>query len=684
MTDNPEAGAKRGYTELVERFLAANEDLVVGVLVRAVAASGIESQRSTQIIAWRQELGILKAQLGAPEFRSWNIAIEYNLPRRSKRPDVILLANDLIFVIEFKLGATSHDASARWQVEEYCLNLRDFHAESNGRTIIPVLCASEASSHPLSHLEARGQTTAISEVLLATRDDLGVLLMKAYKQFHKEDAPTIDPLAWYDSRYQPTPTIVEAAVHLYERHGVREISHRYAYNLDRTTEMLVQVIKEARQERRHVICFVTGIPGAGKTLTGLDVVHDPDLRADSASAGIFLSGNGPLVKIVRESLVISQTARGRRRGECEHEVSTFIQNVHTFLTYYLSKPNEFPHEHLVVFDEAQRAWDGAQMKRKRRGDSSEASMLLEVMERLPEWAVVIALVGGGQEIFLGEAGLEEWGRALSTRSTNWRVVASPEVLKGGASVAGQRLFPDGVSPSPEFHPERTAHLEVGVRSHRAQQFAEWVNDLLAFNLKSCQQTLPAHREFPLVMTRDLEQARAWLRARCAGDGDERCGLVATSADERLRAYGLERSSEFRRGYSFKKWFLAPPDDSRSSFSLEVAASEFECQGLELDWVGLCWGGDLSPKESGHDWEYRRFRSRWEQVRQESERAYVSNRYRVLLTRARKGMVIWVPRGSSSDPTRDPARFDRIFACLRAAGVPNIEQDFLKEFETHAA
>ncbi|MGO9606207.1 MAG: DNA/RNA helicase domain-containing protein [Candidatus Binataceae bacterium] len=367
MTENPDAASgKRGYTARVEQFFAADEDLVVGVLVNAVAASGIESQRSTQIIAWKQELEILKAQLQPSEFHSWNIAIEYNLPRRSKRPDVILLADDLIFVIEFKLGATSHDASARWQVEEYCLNLRDFHAESSGRTIIPVLCASEASSHPFSQLEAQGQTTAISEVLLATRDDLGVLLMKAYKQFHKEDAATIDPLAWYDSRYQPTPTIVEAAVHLYERHGVREISHRYAYNLDRTTEMLIQVIKESRQERRHVICFVTGIPGAGKTLTGLDVVHDPDLRGDSSPAGIFLSGNGPLVKIVREALVTSQTARGRRRKECVHEVSTFIQNVHTFLSHYLSKPNECPHEHVVVFDEAQRAWNGAQMKRKGR------------------------------------------------------------------------------------------------------------------------------------------------------------------------------------------------------------------------------------------------------------------------------------------------------------------------------
>ena len=671
------------YWAHIDEFLATDDSKIVGDLVTAAADSGIQSQRSTQIIAWTEELQILKAQLQEPLFQSWTIILEYNIPRRSKRPDVVLLAKDLIFVVEFKLGARSHDASARWQVEEYCFSLRDFHAASADRKIIPVLCASDAPSRPFN-FEKLEQSAIVPETTFATRHDLGELLMKIYRELHREDVRSIDPATWLESPYRPTPSIIEAAVRLYEGHGVREISHSYAENLGKTTQMLVEVIKQARQNRHHSVCFVTGVPGAGKTLTGLDVVHDPDLRAGSSAAGVFLSGNGPLVKIVREALVLSRTASAGKRRDREHEVSTFIQNVHMFLSYYKSRPQECP-EHVVVFDEAQRAWSAQQMRRKQRGDSSEASALFDVMERLPDWGVVIALVGGGQEIYLGEAGLEEWGRALNARTAPWRVVASPEVLKGGISVAGHRLFDGAPREGLDLHAEDSAHLGVGVRSHRAQQFAGWANDLLDFDLQACRQNLPIHREFPVVVTRDLQEARAWLRARSTIDRLDRCGLVATSEDQRLRAYGLERSSGFRLGYSFGHWFLAPPDDKRSSFSLEVAASEFECQGLELDWVGLCWGGDLSPQADDKAWECRRFRgSQWQAVRQEIEQAYIRNRYRVLLTRARKGMVIWVPWGDPDDPSRDPMRFEGIYRALRRAGVPDIETDFLKELAARAA
>jgi hypothetical protein len=667
---------KQGFAAPISEFLTSDENALVGSLATAVAATGIESQRSAQFAAWRDGVRILKAQLSAPEFRSWYIALEYELPRRWKRPDAILLADGLIFVVELKLGAKTYDASARWQAEDYALNLRDFHAESHGRIIVPVLCASEAACRGDERFELRGAPTAVSEVLLASRNDLGELLLEAYGRFRREGVAPIDPLVWLDSPYRPTATIVEAAVSLYERHGVREISHSYAYNLNRTTEMLARAIEEARKEQRRIICFITGIPGAGKTLTGLNAVHDPDLRSNFSAAGIFLSGNGPLVKVVREALVMSQVARGRRRRDCEHEVSTFIQNVHQFLRHHRENPQALPHEHVVVFDEAQRAWDQAQMSRKQGVDASEASLVLEVMERLPDWCAVVALVGGGQEIFLGEAGLEEWGRALAARPVPWRVIASPEVLGGGVSVAGHRLFQCAIPASIDFRAEQMAHLAVGVRSHRAQRLAEWVNDLLEFQLEGSRRKFPDPHEFPVVLTRDLELARAWLRARSAGDPNRRCGLVATSEDQRLRAHGIEGSSAFRRDYPFEKWFLAPPEDCRSSFSLEVAASEFECQGLELDWVGVCWGGDLLPVDAGDRWEYRKFRGAgWQNVRQDAERAYVCNRYRVLLTRARQGMVIWVPPGDANDSTRDPAAFNRLHACLRTAGVPYLAENF---------
>ncbi len=666
----------RGVRYSLSGFVIADDSQLLGELTDSVSSTGVQSTRTTQIETWKLQIALLKRC--AQELmerhesaRCWHLILEYELPRRQKRPDAVLLADDVILVVEFKVGATVHDASSRWQVEDYCLNLRDFHGGSAGHTIVPVLCSTAAPSVVGSPLVSRSH---VSPIRFANAEDLSSVLLAAFKGLHVPGGSPIDANAWVDAPYRPTLSVIEAAERLYENHDVREISHSYASNLDATTDMLAEVIREARAQNRRYVCFVTGVPGAGKTLTGLNVVHDPSLRAEGGPSGIFLSGNGPLVKVVREALVLSQQRSGRRRQDSAHEVSTFIQNVHQFLRYHREHPTALPHEHVVVFDEAQRAWDREQMQRKQGVDSSEAAELFDVMDRLDGWAVIIALVGGGQEIFLGEAGLEEWGRAVAVRS-HWRVVASPEVVSGGASVSGHRLFADGVPPGIEFRPEPLAHLNVGVRSFRAQRLAEWVDAVLTLNTERARSLVPDHREFPLHFTRELDIAKAWLRARSKPGNGQRAGLIATSEDQRLRAYGLERASAFRLNYSFEKWFLMPPADVRSSHALEVAASEFECQGLELDWVGLCWGGDLTPSNPG-GWEYRKFRgSAWNQVRGDGERAYVRNRYRVLLTRARLGMVIWIPRGRADDTTLDPARFDRIAQLLQAAGVPELQQEF---------
>lgn len=661
-----------GFAGRVCEFRSLEADTLIGRLLDGVAATGVDRHRNAQIDAWREQIAILHKQLAAESFQESFVVLEFELPRRSRRPDVVLLHGGTIFVLEFKVGATTHDAMARWQVQSYGMDLRDFHAESHQKGTVPLLCATNAPTCATDDDLPVDIRAGVTEVVRTNSNDLGRRILAVTARL-TSCAATINPTCWLDAPYKPTPTIVEAAVRLYEGHGVRELSHRYAHNLDQTTAMLVQQIDRARQERLRVVCFVTGIPGAGKTLTGLDVVHDPELSGNSAAAGIFLSGNGPLVKVVREALVLSQAARGRRRRDCEHEVSTFIQNVHQFLRYHREYPDTVPHEHVVVFDEAQRAWDKEQMARKQKTAVSEAAELLDVMERLPDWAVVIALVGGGQEIYLGEAGLEEWGRAVGDRLDRWHVVASPEAIGGGESVANHRLFDGPVPPALRIRKEPLAHLAVGVRSHRAQRWAEWVNEFLALRFDVARSLVPKQRDFPCVVTRDLKHAREWLRTMWAFEPTYRTGLVATSEDQRLRAYGIEPSSAFRIGYPFEKWFLAPPHDIRSSFALEVAASEFECQGLELDWVGMCWGGDLIPNEPSSDWDYRKFRgANWQTVRREIERAYVRNRYRVLLTRARRGMVIWVPLGSEDDPTRAPEGFDRIHAALLAAGLPSLD------------
>ena len=664
-----------GHASTVGEFISTAEDTLIGRLTSAVASTGVPSQRTAQVEAWKLEIRLLKEQLASPQFDHWYIVLEYEIPRRSRRPDAVLLNSTKIFVVEFKMGGRVFDSTSRWQVTSYARDLRDFHAESHGRSIVPVLCATDAESGLTDSRDLIDRERDVSILVKTNGASLGSYLLRLHSDGDRTPAESIVPEQWLDSPYRPTSTIVEAATLLYEGHDVRELSHRYAHNLDQTTEMLFQAIEDAQRHGRRTICFVTGIPGAGKTLTGLNVVHSPHLQNESGLSGIFLSGNGPLVNIVREAIVKSQVSKGRKRSEGQREAGTFIQSVHNFLRFHLERPEELPHENVVVFDEAQRAWDSSQMARKRGIDSSETSLLFEVMERLPDWAVIVALVGGGQEIFLGEAGLGEWGRALQDRPVPWRVIASPEVLIGGESVAGHRLFDGAIPATVSFNEEPLAHLEVVIRNHRAQRWTEWVNNLLSFRLDSARTHFPETEEFPCYVTRDLATARAWLRMHHRLDPEDRTGLVATSLDLRLRADGIERSSGFRSNFSYEKWFLEPCLDVRSSYSLEVAASEFECQGLELDWVGLCWGLDLTPSEDGDAWAFRRFWGpRWQNVQQKAGRAFTLNRYRVLLTRARKGLVIWVPKGDVNDLTRDPARCDRVYDALRRAGVPELYSD----------
>lgn len=657
------------------KFLSIDEPQIIGTLVESLASTGIETQRSKQIQVWRDEIELLKRSFQVliernTETRNWYVILEYDIPRRQKRPDLIVLADDAIIVTEFKLGSSSYEASAKWQVEDYALNLRDFHSESRNRYLIPILCATDAPICMACGCSDNGRL--VTDVRCANSNTLAESILGAYEEVHRPTNTPIVPEKWLNSPYRPTLTVIEAAESLYGNHDVREISHSYAANLDQTTDMLTRVIIEAKRKGKHTICFVTGVPGAGKTLTGLNVVHDPTIRSMQGPSGIFLSGNGPLVKVVREALIQNQQRAGRRRRDCEHEVTTFIQNVHQFLRYHRDNSGAVPHEHVVVFDEAQRAWNSAQMRRKQGVEVSEPSLLMEIMERFEDWAVIVALVGGGQEIFLGEAGLEEWGNAILSSSRTWHIVGSPEVIQGGTSVAEHKLFDNGLPPKQVFQSENLAHLKVSVRSHRAQQIAEWVNDVLVPDSDSARQHIPDGREFPIVITRDLDKARDWLRARSQLDPHKRCGLVSTSEDQRLRAYGIENSTAFRLGYSFEKWFLAPPDDVRSSYALEVAASEFECQGLELDYVGVSWGGDLSLDESGQSWIYRNFRgSGWQFCRIPEGQAFIKNRYRVLLTRARLGMVIWVPCGSDADATRPPEMYDSVYQHLKLSGVPDL-------------
>jgi hypothetical protein len=375
------------------------------------------------------------------------------------------------------------------------------------------------------------------------------------------------------------------------------------------------------------------------------------------------------VKIISAAIARDHKRRVRESSG-ERIVGTFIQNVHVFVREAMEKPDQPPIEKVVVFDEAQRAWNVEQNRKKNGLETSEPETMLSIMNRHQDWAVLIALVGGGQEIHNGEAGLSEWGRTMREKYARWKVVVSPKALERDASNAGLRLFGDGYAGSLTIETEPSLHLEVNLRSFRARKYAEWVEAVLAGDPAKAVKMVPDLSDFPFGLSRSLQNVRAWLREHARGQ--QRAGLVASSGALRLRADGLELSSGFRQGNRdmFVHWFLALPPDIRSSNQLEVAASEFECQGLELDWVGLCWGGDFSFDASDGGWAYRNFAgSRWGNLKNELDRKYLLNTYRVLLTRARQGLVIWIPHGEVSDETRPPTWCDSTAEYLIRCGMP---------------
>jgi len=661
------------YRATFADFVAADPDTVLGVLNRASGDDIFSTQFTKQIKAWQHEIASLKAVCmhlisKYPSGLDYSVLLEYRIPRRQKRIDAVLLAGGIIICIEFKTEDRVHTRHAQRQVEEYALDLRDFHEQSAGRVIVPVLVSARAPSEP-----NKNQVTsddAVRNVRLANRGDLADVIAEVLSAESEIETPPIDAGIWDVSPYRPIPTIIEAAESLYANHDVREIAHSHAgaTNLTRTSECLISVIRDAQRERRKVICVVTGVPGAGKTLAGLNVVHNAALRGENGRPGVFLSGNGPLVKIV--AAAISKQHRQLRTGVRSTRVaSTFIQSVHSFARFAIENPDIPPAENVIVFDEAQRAWNKAQNEKKTGRAKSEPTTMLSIMDRHSDWAVLVALVGGGQEINTGEAGLAEWGRSLESDFRHWHVVVSPQALNGDASVSGHKLFESGETEFPSIQIEPSLHLDIPLRSFRALQLTKWVEAVLGGDASTAREIAQGMKSFPMRLTRSLETARKWLRNKTRGL--RRCGLVASAGGLRLRAEGIELSSGFRTGNRgiYESWFLAEPDDVRSSNQLEIAASEFECQGLELDWVGVCWSGDFTFDPSNNGWIYLNFSGpRWKKVQSVEDRRYLLNTYRVLLTRARQGLIVWIPNGSDHDDTRAPEPLDRTADHLLRCGL----------------
>lgn len=659
------------YRTSVSAFLAISDGEIIARLSTEYAKRGYTSQYTDQTLTWERDIRFMRQALACCEQKDeraadWGILLEFSIPRKEVRIDAVLLIGSHIIILEAKSGSAF--LTARKQVEEYSLLLHYFHKASANRMIVPVIVSPEASEPDLDPLrqEELFPQLATSWVRRPTITSWEYLPDVLALIANRENPQQIEADSWDQSPYYPVPSIIEAAVALKSGLSIREIAHSEAseHEICMVRETIQSYVDQARTENKRIICFLTGVPGSGKTLVGLSLAHSHENQENAIH---FMSGNGPLVKVLQHLFTQEGRRKGANAANARIEARTLIENVHVFARNYTDDDRREPSNHAIIFDEAQRAWNRAQNKKKFKRDYSEPEMLLEIMERHQDWTAVIALVGGGQEINDGEAGLEEWGKALTERSKEWTIYASPEVLEGGPSTAGHRLFNvPSVALSIQTNP--LLHLRTSNRSLRAENLATWVNHVLDGDATSAA-ALKIAEKFPIFLSRDLSETRAKLRGQAMGP--VRYGLVGSSGATRLRAVGLEPSSTFHADYPWEHWYLAEEADLRSSFRCEVFATEFEIQGLELDWIGICWGGDVVRSDS-REWQLRKLlygsNNRWVSIKNPEKRTFRKNAYRVLLTRARQGMVIFVPRGDEADSTNPPEEFDATAEFLLKCGA----------------
>ncbi len=653
------------YSDTLTNFFSTDPALILGKLAKANEFALEQTQRG----AWEQEISILKqALLGY----TGQIYFEYSIPRMGKRIDVVLLISSVIFILEFKVGQVRFEANALDQVWDYALDLKNFHETSHDPAIAPILVATEASSEFILVTESNHN----DKVLLPMRVAPEQLRKAIATTLQYYDGEPINPQVWGQGGYQPTPTIIEAAIALYSGHSVQDISRNDAgaINLKETSAVIQEIIQKSKAQNQKSICFVTGVPGAGKTLVGLNIATQ-NIDKDNDLYSVFLSGNGPLVLILREALARdkwrAEQAKGKKlsKGEARRDVKLFIQNVHNFRDDCLVDLAKPPLEHVALFDEAQRAWNLQQtvnfMRRKKNiagFRQSEPGFLISCMDRHPDWAVVVCLVGSGQEINTGEAGIAEWFRALQSDFPDWHIYVSPQITTaefGSGDLLGN------LANRPNLHFQDDLHLAVSIRSFRSENVSLLVKQILDLDAPAARQTLlRIGDKYPIVLTRDVSKAKQWLQQQARGN--ERYGLLVSSQAIRLKPLAVD----VRATIDPIHWFLDGKEDIRSSYYLEDVATEFQVQGLELDWACIIWDGDFRRTKNG--WMYKSFvGSKWNSIKKDERQVYLKNAYRVLLTRARQGMVIVVPDGDPADPTRKPEVYDPTYAYLKSLGLPEI-------------
>lgn len=711
MSQNVSSNPRAMYMASFKAFMAMPAMQVVGI----IHDNHHGNAKTETHEAWSDEVVLLQEVLQPWRDEDAQILFEYDIPRLGKRIDVVLLLRGLIFCLEFKVRQKTASQADVEQVMDYALDLKNFHLYSHDRTIIPILIPTDYR-HTTDIFQPSVYDDAIYNVLITGVQGLQTLIQKVLA---REQTPAGSITDWAISPYAPTPTIVEAARTLYANHSVEDITRHEADSVstDATIAYILNVIDECRQRRCKGICFVTGVPGAGKTLVGLDVAVKQtykDGNLDAENGAVYLSGNGPLVAVLTEALARDNQNKCRENGERKNlsdsrrEVSEFIQIIHRYRDNMLAKiktpiegnvleidPEKAVKrertgygevEHVAIFDEAQRSWTHERIANylKRGGTygnklkvqnfpMSEAEFLIWSLDQREDWAVIVCLVGGGQEINTGEAGISEWIKALNMRFTHWQIFISPHLTdKEYAEGQVKQLLKD----NPNVHYAEQLHLAVSLRSFRAETLSAFIHALLTFNdeAKALYQDIRT-KGYPFLMTRDMETARHWLRKQARGT--QKTGVLVTKVAARFKPLAVHILAPGDE--NAVHWFLEDKTDVRSSDYLEDAATEIQVQGLELDYACVLWDADMQCHLQA--WEYYKFngKSKWIAERNPENQKYMLNAYRVLLTRARQGLIICIPRGNDrknaagqwEDPTRLPKFYDGVYNYFKAIGVEEI-------------
>ena len=704
------------YDNCFEGFICDTDKEVLGILCDHYHGD----TRTTTREAWKSEISIMQETLSRFSVKDGRIIFEYDIPRLGKRIDVVLLFRGIIFCIEFKVGESKILEADVDQVLDYALDLKNFHKFSQDKVIVPVLVATNYKNFT-SIVQMSVYDDLVVNPLLTGAENLFDIITSVLHRFPDEIPVDCN---WIISPYAPTPTIIEAARSLYENHSVENITRHEAdkVSTDRTIAYILQVIKESKEKQKKSICFVTGVPGAGKTLVGLDVAikqtyqgNDEPVKDEGA---VYLSGNGPLVAILTEALAQDNIKKARERKERKNltdsrrEVSKSIQMIHRYRDNMLAKiknpvengrleidPEKAVRmekagfgevEHVAIFDEAQRSWTHKRLADYlRRGGTygnklkvpnfpmSEAAFLIWSLDQREDWATIVCLVGGGQEINTGEAGISEWIKAVNSEFRHWEVHISPKLTD--AEYAEGKVS-ELLKDNPKVIFSDSLHLSVSLRSYRAEKVSAFVHAVLTFDNNASVIYNEIKDKYPIVLTRDMARARKWLHEKVRGT--ERIGVLLTKEAARfkpLAVHILPSGDE-----NAVHWFLEDKVDTRSSNYLEDAATEIQVQGLELDYTCLLWDADMRCQNG--KWSFFTFNGNTRWVEQagtsqnsQEKRKYMLNAYRVLLTRARAGMVICVPEGNSNktasgfweDSTRLPEYYNGTYEYLREIGLEEI-------------